>query len=57
MVGWGFRASRTSATTPCLLVPTFSLTHMKVKVLSRSQLFVTSWTVTHQAPLSMKFSR
>ena len=26
-------------------------------VLSRSQLFVTPWTVAHQAPLSMGFSR
>ena len=26
-------------------------------VLSRVQLFVTSWTVAHQAPLSMEFSR
>ena len=32
---------------------------MKVKVesLSRVRLFVTSWTVAHQAPLSMGFSR
>ena len=26
-------------------------------VLSRVQLFVTPWTVAHQVPLSMKFSR
>ena len=30
---------------------------MKVKSLSRVQLFVTPWTVAHQAPLSMGFSR
>ena len=30
---------------------------MKVKLLSRVQLFATSWTVAHQAPLSMGFSR
>ena len=27
------------------------------RLLSRVQLFVTPWTVTHQAPLSMEFSR
>ena len=30
---------------------------MKVKSLSRARLFVTPWTVAHQAPLSMRFSR
>ena len=30
---------------------------MKVKSLSHVQLFATSWTVAHQAPLSMEFSR
>ena len=30
---------------------------VKVKLLSRVQLFATPWTVTHQAPLSMGFSR
>ena len=30
---------------------------MKVKSLSRVQLFVTPWIVAHQAPLSMGFSR
>ena len=30
---------------------------MGVCVVSRVQLFVTQWTVTHQAPLSMGFSR
>ena len=29
----------------------------KVKLLSRVQLFGTPWTVAHQAPLSMGFSR
>ena len=29
----------------------------KVKLLSRVLLFVTSWTVAHQAPPSMEFSR
>ena len=29
----------------------------KVKSLSRVRLFVTPWTVAHQAPLSMGFSR
>ena len=31
--------------------------HMKVKLLSRVRLFATPWTVAHQAPLSMGFSR
>ena len=30
---------------------------VKVKFHSRVPLFVTVWTVAHQAPLSMKFSR
>ena len=30
---------------------------MKMKVLSCVQLFVTPWTVAHQASLSMEFSR
>ena len=30
---------------------------MKVKLLSHVRLFVTPWTVTYQAPLSMGFSR
>ena len=30
---------------------------MKVKSLSRVQLFATPWTVAHHAPLSMGFSR
>ena len=30
---------------------------MKVKLLSRVRLFVTPWTVAHQAPPSMGFSR
>ena len=30
---------------------------VKVKLLSRVQLFVTRWTVAHQAPLPMGFSR
>ena len=30
---------------------------MKVKSLSRVRLFATLWTVGHQAPLSMEFSR
>ena len=30
---------------------------VKVKSLSCVQLFVTPWTVAHQAPLSMRFSR
>ena len=29
----------------------------KVKLLSRIRLFATPWTVAHQAPLSMGFSR
>ena len=28
-----------------------------MKLLSRAQLFVTPWTVTYKAPLSMEFSR
>ena len=30
---------------------------MHVQSLSRVRLFATPWTVTHQAPLSMEFSR
>ena len=30
---------------------------VKVKSLSRAQLFATAWTVAYQAPLSMGFSR
>ena len=30
---------------------------MKVKPLSRVRLFATPWTVAHQAPLSIEFSR
>ena len=30
---------------------------MKVLVLSHVRLFATAWTVAHQAPLSMEFSR
>ena len=30
---------------------------VKVKSFSRVRLFVTPWTVAHQAPLSMEFSR
>ena len=30
---------------------------VKVKLLSRVRLFATPWTVAHQAPLSMGFSR
>ena len=33
------------------------LTCMRVQLLSRVQLFATLWTVAHQAPLSMGFSR
>ena len=36
---------------------TLSFHHVKLKLLSRVQLFVTSWTIAHQAPPSMKFSR
>ena len=33
------------------------LVEVKVKSLSRVRLFATPWTVAHQAPLSMGFSR
>ena len=35
----------------------FNRNNVKVRVLSRVQLFVTPWTVAHQAPPSMEFSR
>ena len=40
-------------------VPQILLLNLKVKVksLSRVQLFATPWTAAHQAPLSMRFSR
>ena len=39
-----------------MFIPIF-YTSVKVKSLSRAQLFATPWTVAHQAPLSMGFSR
>ena len=39
------------------LSPLASQWEVKVKSLSRGRLFVTPWTVTHQAPPSMRFSR
>ena len=35
----------------------FNRNNVKVRVLSRVRLFVTPWTVAHQAPPSMEFSR
>ena len=35
----------------------YCIQHSSVCVLSHVQLFATSWTVAHQAPLSMEFSR
>ena len=35
----------------------FNCLKVKVKLLSRVRLFVTLWTVTYQAPLSVEFSR
>ena len=40
--------------TTCIWV---HLKKVKVKSLSRVQLFATPWTVAHQAPQSMEFSR
>ena len=37
--------------------PPASLSNSEVKLLSHVRLFVTPWTVTCQAPLSMGFSR
>ena len=42
---------------PLLLLVHFVAMKVKVKSLSRVRLFVTLWTVAHQAPLSMEFSR
>ena len=33
------------------------LEHLHLQLLSLVQLFATQWTVAHQAPLSMEFSR
>ena len=41
---------------PDLSVFCYSCEQRKVKLLSCVQLFVTSWTITYQAPLSMGFS-
>ena len=43
----------------CLLLGRKATTNLKVKVksLSRVRLFATPWTVAHQAPPSMEFSR
>ena len=35
----------------------FSMSVSPLKTLSRVRLFVTPWTIAHQAPLSMEFSR
>ena len=35
----------------------FNITNHKVKLLSRVQLFATPWTVAHQTPPSVEFSR
>ena len=42
---------------PCTCKDTLSLTKWKVKSLSHVQLFATLWTVAHQDPPSMGFSR
>ena len=42
---------------PILASPHIQKVTAKVKSLSRVRLFVTPWTVAHQAPLSMGFSR
>ena len=49
--------TRNRTHTPC--IGRQSLNHWKVKVksLSRSQLFTTPWTAAYQAPPSMEFSR
>jgi len=39
------------------MVKTFNIMKVKVKSVSRVRLFATPWTVAHQAPLSMGFSR
>ena len=39
------------------IMPSVSVIYMCVCVLSHVQFFVTSWTVAHQAPLSMRFPR
>ena len=40
----------------CECEETGTLTHVKCQSLSHVRLFVTPWTVAHQAPLSMEFS-
>ena len=54
-----FRASPIDSISPEDSFHSFSsvLSKVKVKLLSRVQLFETPWTVTHQAPPSMGFSR
>ena len=42
---------------PGVLCPCGLAAKVKVKLLSRVQLFATPWTVAYQAPLSMGFSR
>ena len=41
----------------CLEILANNIMKVKVKSLSRVRLFATPWTVAHQAPLSMGFSR
>ena len=41
----------------CIHLHTYVYVCVHAKLLSRVQLFVTPWTVTHQAPLSKGFSR
>ena len=40
-----------------LPIPLIKIVVIVVELLSRVQLFVTPWTVAHQAPMSMEFSR
>ena len=42
---------------PVTLLNSLMKVKVKVKLLSRVRLFETPWTVAHQAPLSMGFSR
>ena len=46
-----------SSVIPFYSLPPSIFPSIKVKLLSRVQLFVTPWTVAYQAPLSMGFSR
>ena len=54
---WWERAAQEYAVTQLQVEQLYSVKWKKVKSVSRVQLFAAPWTVAHQAPPSMEFSR